>query len=137
MLLECQRGPFTPAAMVDKNSSCFPILTSLIVHRINIDVPGTDIFTSDIAPFVLIKKIMNAYRGNDVDTAPSDPEAKRTVAQKRLLDDYGRTAQNYGRSFVGFKKGLGVCALILISGTIVWPLLFVYSKVAWSGNGGC
>jgi hypothetical protein len=109
-----------------------PHINSLIVHRINIDVPGTDIFTSDIAPFVLIKKIMNAYRGNGVDTAPSDPGAKRTVAQKRLLDDYGRTAQNYGRSFVGFKKGLGVCALVLISGTIVWSLLFVIRR--WLGR---
>jgi CubicO group peptidase (beta-lactamase class C family) len=105
-----------------------PHINSLIVHRINIDVPGTDIFTSDIAPFVLIKKIMKAHRGNDVETPPSEPREKRRVAQKRLLDAYGRTAQNYGRSFVGFKKGLGVCALILISGTIVWPLLFVIRR---------
>lgn len=106
-----------------------PHINSLVVHRINIDVPGTDIFTSEIAPFVLIKKIMNAYTGKGGDTAPSDSGEKRMVAQKRLLDEYGRTAQNYGRSFVGFKKGLGVCAVFLLSGAIIWPLLFVVRKL--------
>jgi hypothetical protein len=106
-----------------------PHINSLVVHRINIDVPGTDILTSEIAPFVLIKKIMNAYTGKGGDTAPSDTGEKRMVAQKRLLDEYGRTAQNYGRSFVGFKKGLGVCAVFLLSGAIIWPLLFAGRKL--------
>lgn len=106
-----------------------PHINSLVVHRINIDVPGTDIFTSDIAPFVLIKKIMNAYTGKGGDTAHSVSGEGRIVAQKRLLDEYGRTAQNYGRSFVGFKKGLVVCAVFLLSGAIIWPLLFVGRKL--------
>lgn len=106
-----------------------PHINSLVVHRINIDVPGTDNFTSDIAPFVLIKKILNAYAGKGSDTAPSDSGERKMVAQKRLLDEYGRTAQNYGRSFVGFKKGLGVCAVFLLSGAIIWPLLFVGRKL--------
>jgi CubicO group peptidase (beta-lactamase class C family) len=126
------KGSFYASGYGGQKLFVLPHINSLIVHRINIDVPGTDIFTSDIAPFVLIKKIMNAYKGNGVDTSPSDPGAKRTVDQKRLLDDYGRTAPNYGRSFVGFKKGLGVCAFILISGTIVWPLLFVIRR--WPGR---
>ena len=102
-----------------------PHINSLVVHRINIDVPGTDIFISEITPFVLIKKIMNAYTGKGGDTIPSDSGEGRMVTQKRLLDEYGRTAQNYGRSFVGFKKGLGVCAIFLLSGAIIWPLLLV------------
>jgi CubicO group peptidase (beta-lactamase class C family) len=61
-------------------------INSLVVHRINIDVPGTDIFTSDIAPFVLIKKIMNTYTGREGDSMPSDSGEKRMVAQKHLLD---------------------------------------------------
>lgn len=126
------KGTFYASGYGGQKLFVLPEINSLIVHRINIDVPGTDIFTSEIAPFVLIKKIMSAYRGNGVDTSPSDPGAKRTVVQKRLLDDYGRTAKNYGRSFVGFKKVLGVCALFLISGTIAWPILFVIRK--WLGR---
>jgi CubicO group peptidase (beta-lactamase class C family) len=106
-----------------------PHINSLVVHRINIDVPGTDVFTSDIAPFVLIKNIINAYTGKGSGTAPSGSGKKRMVAQKRLLDEYGRTAQNYGRSFVGFKRGLGVCAVFLLSGAIIWPLLFADRKL--------
>ena len=106
-----------------------PQINSLVVHRINIDVPGTDIFTSDIAPFVLIKKIMNTYTGKKGDSIPSDSGEKRMGAQKHLLDNYGRTAKNYGRSFIGLKKILAVCALFLFSGAIIWPLLFVYRKL--------
>jgi hypothetical protein len=59
---------------------------------------------------------------------PSDNGEKRIVVQKQLLDEYGRTAQNYGRSFVGFKKGLAVCSVFLLSGAIIWPPLFVIRK---------
>lgn len=124
-----KKGSFYASGYGGQNLFVLPFINSLVVHRINIDVPGTDIFTSDIAPFVLIKKIMNAYRGNGVGTAPSDPGEPRTVAPKRLLDEYGRTAQNYGRSFVGFKKVLAVCAVFLLSGAIIWPLLFVNRKL--------
>ena len=72
---------------------------------------------------------MDAYAGKRGDTVPSDNGEKRMVAQKRLLDEYGRTAQNYGQSFVGFKKGLAVCAVFLLSGAIIWPLLFVTRKL--------
>ena len=123
------RGSYYASGYGGQSLFVLPHINSLVVHRINIDVPGTDIFISEIAPFVLIKKIMNAYTGKGGDTAPSDSGEGRMVAQKRLLDEYGRKEQNYGRSFVGFKKGLGVCAVFLFSGAIIWPLLFVSRKL--------
>lgn len=124
-----KKGSYYASGYGGQTLFVLPHINSLVVHRININVPGTDIFTSEIAPLVLIKKIMDAYAGKRGDTVPSDNGEKRMVAQKRLLDEYGRTAQNYGRSFVGFKKGLAVCAVFLLSGAIIWPLLFVTRKL--------
>ena len=124
-----KKGSYYASGYGGQTLFMLPHINSLVVHRININVPGTDIFTSEIAPFVIIKKIMDAYAGKSGDTVPSDNGEKRMVAQKRLLDEYGRTAQNYGRSFVGFKKVLAVCAVFLFSGAIIWPLLFVNRKL--------
>jgi CubicO group peptidase (beta-lactamase class C family) len=124
-----KKGSYYASGYGGQHLFVLPHINSLVVHRININVPGTDIFTSEIAPLVLIKKIMDAYAGKRGDTVPSDDNGeKRMVAQKRLLDEYGRTARNYGRSFVGFKKGLAVCAVFLFSGAIIWPFLFVNRK---------
>jgi len=123
------KGSYYASGYGGQHLFVLPHINSLVVHRININVPGTDIFTSEIAPFVLIKKIMDAYDGKVGETLPPDNGEKRTVAQKRLLDEYGRTAPNYGRSFVGFKKGLWGCAIFLLSGAIIWPLMFVYRKL--------
>ncbi len=124
-----KKGSYYASGYGGQHLFVLPHINSLVVHRININVPGTDIFTSEIAPLVIIKKIMDAYAEKSGDTVSSDNGEKRMVAQKRLLDEYGRTAQNYGRSFVGFKKGLGVCAVFLLSGAIIWPLLFVGRKL--------
>ena len=124
-----KKGSYYASGYGGQTLFVLPQINSLVVHRININVPGTDIFTSEIAPLVIIKKIMDAYAGKRGDTVPSDNREKRMVAQKRLLDEYGRTAQNYGRSFVGFKKVLAVCAVFLLSGAIIWPLLFVNRKL--------
>ena len=124
-----KKGSYYASGYGGQTLFVLPHINSLVVHRININVPGTDIFTSEIAPLVIIKKIMDAYAGKRGDTVPSDNGEKRMVAQKRLLDEYGRTAQNYGRSFVGFKKVLAVCAVFLLSGAIIWPLLFVNRKL--------
>ena len=123
------KGSYYASGYGGQHLFVLPHINSLVVHRININAPGTDIFTSEIAPFVIIKKIMDAYAGKRGDTVTSDNGEKRMVAQKRLLDEYGRTAQNYGRSFVGFKKVLAVCAVFLLSGAIIWPLLFVNRKL--------
>ena len=124
-----KKGSYYASGYGGQTLFVLPHINSLVVHRININVPGTDIFTSEIAPLVIIKKIMDAYTGKRGDTVPSDNGENRMVAEKRLLDEYGRTAQNYGRSFVGFKKVLAVCAVFLLSGAIIWPLLFVNRKL--------
>jgi len=124
-----KKGSYYASGYGGQTLFVLPHINSLVVHRINIYVPGTDIFTSEIAPLVIIKKIMDAYAGKRGDTVSSDNGEKRMVGQKRLLDEYGRTAQNYGRSFVGFKKVLAVCAVFLLSGAIIWPLLFVNRKL--------
>lgn len=123
------KGSYYASGYGGQHLHVLPHINSLVVHRININVPGTDIFTSDIAPFVLLKKIMDAYAEKGSATLPRENGEKRMVAQKRLLDEYGRTAQNYGRSFVGLKKVLAVCAIFLLSGAIIWPLLFVNRKL--------
>jgi CubicO group peptidase (beta-lactamase class C family) len=124
-----KKGSYYASGYGGQTLFVLPHINSLVVHRININVPGTDISTSKIAPFVIIKKIMDAYEAKRDDTVPSDNGKKRIVAQKRLLDEYGRTGQNYGRAFVGFKKVLAVCAVFLLSGAIIWPLLLLNRKL--------
>ena len=40
-----------------------PHINSVVVHRINIKVPGTNVIFSELAPNAVIKRIMKAYTG--------------------------------------------------------------------------
>jgi hypothetical protein len=57
-----KKGSYYASGYGGQHLFVLPRINSLVVHRININVPGTDIFTSEIAPFVLIKKIMELSR---------------------------------------------------------------------------
>jgi hypothetical protein len=65
-----------------------PRINTVVVHRINVYLPGIDVAAASNAPFQLMPKIMQAYTGEKKDVAPI--LAGRIAPQRRLLPDYTR-----------------------------------------------
>lgn len=107
-----------------------PHINSVIVHRINIKVPGTNVVFSELVPDAVIKRIMKAYtgkkefRGNTVSAHQTPP-----AAQKPLLGKYGRPSKYYGRTLGRYKACFRGCAVVLASGIAIWIMLFGVRKI--------
>jgi len=106
-----------------------PYINSVVVHRINIDVPGTNVMIGEVAPDALIKRIMKAYTGNkDIQEKSVFKEKRVLIAEKRLLDAYGRSSKYYGKSFLGYRIGFWICAIVLVSGLVIWTMIYLIRK---------
>jgi CubicO group peptidase (beta-lactamase class C family) len=106
-----------------------PHINSVVVHRINIKVPGTNVIFSELAPNAVIKRIMKAYTGKINIQAKSKFREKRAiVVEKRLLDYYGRPPKYYGKSFQWFRTGFWICAAVLTSGLVIWTMIYLVRK---------
>lgn len=109
-----------------------PHIHSVVVHRININVPGTNIITAELAPDVVIKRIMKAYTGKkDIRGKSVFREKRELVSEKRLLDAYGRSPKYYGKSFRDLRIGFWICAIVLTSGLAVWPMIYLIRKASY------
>ena len=106
-----------------------PQINSVVVHRINIKVPGTNIITAEFAPDAVIKRIMKAYTGKkDIQEKSVFREMGALVTKKRSLNAYGRSSKYYGKSFRGFRIGFWICAIVLTSGLAIWTLIYLIRK---------
>jgi len=106
-----------------------PHINSVVVHRINIKVPGTNVITAELAPDAVIKRIMKAYTGNkDIQGKTVYKEKRGLVAEKRLLDAYGRSSKYYGKSLRRYRIGFWICAVVLISGFVIWTMIYIIRK---------
>ena len=130
--LGLQKGCYFASGYGGQILYVIPHINSVVVHRINIEVPGTNIMTGDLASDAVIKRIMNAYTGKkDIQEKSVFRETRALVAEKRLLDAYGRSSKYYGKSFRGFRIGFWICAIVLISGLVIWSMVYLIRKVSF------
>jgi hypothetical protein len=107
-----------------------PHIHSVVVHRVHIDVPGTNVAIGESASNVIVEIIMKAYTGTkDIRERSVFNKTRSIVGEKRLLDTYGRSPMYYGKTFRGFRIGFWICAAVLVSGLIIWSMGYLVRKV--------
>lgn len=106
-----------------------PHINSVVVHRVNVKVPGTNVIFSELTPDAVIKRIMKAYTGKkNIQAKSKFKERKDPVVEKPLLEEYGRSSKYYGKSFKWFRTIFLICAYILTSGLVLWTLIYIVRR---------
>jgi len=95
-------------------------INTVIVHRVNVYLPGIDVGVASRAPFRLMPKIMQAYTGQKEEGVPA--LAREITAQRQLLPDYVQIqASLAARVAKGTGLAVGVTAwlwLIIVVGSL-------------------
>ncbi len=106
-----------------------PHINSVVAHRINIKVPGTNDVIAELAPDAVIKRIMKAYTGNeDMHKKSISKEIKTFKTEKILLKNYGRSSDYYGKTFHRFRIFFWICAAVLTSGFVIWTMIYFFRR---------
>ncbi len=126
-----QKGSYFADGYGGQRLYVIPHLNSVIVHRINVKIPDTNILVADLSPDAVIKRIMKAYTGQKVIREKSVlREKKNLVNEKHLLDTYGRSSIYYGKSFNKFRIWLWVCAIVLSSSLVIRTIIYLMRKAS-------
>ena len=126
-----QKGCYYADGFGGQRLHVIPHINSVVVHRININVPGTNIMIADLAPDAVINRIMKAYTGKkDIRGKSALREKRKLVAENRLLDAYERSSKYYGKSFRLFRTGFWICAIALASGLAIWTMVYLIRKAS-------
>jgi len=104
-----------------------PRMNTVIVHRVNVYLPGIDVFQTSGTLFRLMPRIMKAYTGQRKQAVPV--LAKEIVPQQQLLPDYIKIQATLAE-LVGKQPDSGVMVaasiwLILVAGSLVGFILFL------------
>jgi CubicO group peptidase (beta-lactamase class C family) len=81
-----KKGDYFASGYGGQNLFVLPRMNTVIVHRVNIYIPGIDVYVTSGAPFRLMPKIMRAYTGKRKESVPV--LAKEIAPQRQLLPDY-------------------------------------------------
>jgi len=95
-----------------------PRINTVIVHRVNIYLPGIDVRTTSGAPFRLMPKIMQAYTGQRKQALPV--VAKTIAPVKHLLIDYAAIPPTQPVSYTKFRIALWLCATVFLLSVLTW-----------------
>jgi len=104
-----------------------PRINTVVVHRINIYVPGIDIQAASGAPFQLMPKILEAYTAQKKQAPPV--VAKTIMPPKHLLIDYAAVQQVRQTDYTKFRIALWLCVAVFGSAVLIWPLLFFIRRL--------
>jgi len=99
-----------------------PRINTVVVHRINIYVPGIDIQAASGAPFQLMPKIMEAYTAQKKQAPPV--VARTIMLPEHLLIDYAALQEVEPKNYRKFRMALWLCVVVFGSAVLIWPLLF-------------
>jgi len=81
-----KKGDYFASGYGGQNLFVMPRINTVIVHRVNIYLPGIDVFHTSGTLFRLMPRIMKAYTGQKKQSVPVI--AKELAPQKQLLPDY-------------------------------------------------
>jgi hypothetical protein len=84
--LGLKKGDYYASGYGGQNVFVLPRMNTVIVHRVNIYIPGIDAGFTGGALYRLMPKIMNAYTGQRKEGVPA--LAKEIVPQRQLLPNY-------------------------------------------------
>ncbi len=104
-----------------------PRINTVIVHRINIYVPGIDIRAASSAPFQLMPKILEAYTAQKKQAPPV--VAKTIRPPKHLLIDYATVQQVKQKDYTKFRIALWLCVAVFGSAVLMWSSLFFIRRL--------
>ena len=86
-----KKGDYYASGYGGQKIFVLPRMNTVVVHRVNIYVPGIDVSSTSIAPFQVMAKIMKAHTGERQKGRPI--AASGTVPRKHLLPDYVHIAR--------------------------------------------
>jgi hypothetical protein len=104
-----------------------PRINTVVVHRINIYVPGIDIQAAHGAPFLLMPKILEAYTAQKKQAPPV--VAKTIMPPKHLLIDYAAVKPVEQKDYTKYRIALWLCIAVFGSAILIWPLLFFIRRL--------
>ncbi|NIP54582.1 MAG: serine hydrolase [Phycisphaerae bacterium] len=104
-----------------------PRINTVVVHRINIYVPGIDIRAASGAPFQLMPKILEAYTAQKKQAPPV--VARTIMPPKHLLIDYATVQPVKQKDYTKFRIALWLCVAVFGSAILIWPLLFFIRRL--------
>jgi len=117
-----KKGDYYASGYGGQNMFVLPRMNTVIVHRVNIYLPGINVFQTSSVPFRLMPKIMKAYTGQKKEGAPV--LAIEIVPQRQLLPDYIKIQATLAE-LAGKEPLLGVRTAAWI-----WIILVAVSLVA-------
>ncbi len=104
-----------------------PRINTVVVHRINIYVPGIDIQAASGAPYQLMPKILEAYTAQK---KHAPPVVARTIRPpKHLLIDYATVQQVKQTDYTKFRSALWLCVAVFGSAILMRPSLFLIRRL--------
>jgi CubicO group peptidase (beta-lactamase class C family) len=115
-----KKGDYYASGYGGQNAFVLPRINTIIVHRVNIYLPGIDVGVTGGTPFRLMPKIMKTYTGQRKEGVPI--LAKEIVPQQQLLPDYIKIQATLA---AGKEPDSGVRAVAW-----VWIILVACSLVA-------
>jgi CubicO group peptidase (beta-lactamase class C family) len=81
-----QKGDYFASGYGGQKLFVLPRINTVVVHRVNIYLPGVDVGKTGNAPFQLMPKIIEAYTGERKQRVPAI--ARKIVPGRHLLQDY-------------------------------------------------
>jgi hypothetical protein len=104
-----------------------PRINTVVVHRINIYVPGIDIQAAHGTPFQLMPRILEAHTAQK---KHAPPVVARTISPpKHLLIDYAAIQPVEQTDYRTFRIALWLCVAVFGSAILVWPSLFFMRRL--------
>ncbi|MGD8499988.1 MAG: serine hydrolase, partial [Phycisphaerales bacterium] len=124
-----KKGDYYASGYGGQNIFVLGRINTVVVHRVNIYLPGIDVGVAGRAPFRLMPKIMQAYTGQKEEGVPA--LAKEITAQRQLLPDYVHIqASLAARLAKGTSLVAGITAwlwLIIVTGSL-GALIFLLTR---------
>ncbi len=116
-----RKGSFFADGFGGQRLWVIPHINTVIVHRIDIRVPGTNAVFAGLAPDAVTRRIMSAYIGDKTKGSSFHAEQQKAhMGTPSFFDHYGRSPDYYGRSFSHFRIFFRICGAIFISTLVFW-----------------
>ncbi|MHC4312271.1 MAG: hypothetical protein ACYSW3_07380, partial [Planctomycetota bacterium] len=104
-----------------------PRINTVVVHRINIYVPGIDIQASHSVPYKLMPKILEAYTAQKKVAPPV--VARAIKPSKHLLIDYAAIQPAKQTDYTKYRNVLWFCVAVFSSVILIRSLLFFVRRL--------
>jgi CubicO group peptidase (beta-lactamase class C family) len=122
-----KKGDYYASGYGGQNIFVLGRINTVVVHSVNIHLPGIDAGVTARAPFQLMPKIMEAYTGENGEDVPA--LAKEIAAQRELLPDYVQIQASLATSTAERSRlAVGVAAwlgLIIVLGSLAVLILML------------